>query len=260
MIDIHTHIIPDLDDGPPDMETSVGIGKLAEEDGITAIISTSHSEECAAVGFTGMHLRLDAVRKAWAAEGLSIRLAMGVEIFLRPDTASDLKSGRLWSLAGSSYVLVELPNQPWPAYTESALFDLQLAGYVPILAHPERYTAIQSDPNVMYGLAERGVLGQITASALLGLHGAQIQQTAEILLRHGLAQFLSTDTHGLTDRKRKPQLAGALAQAVALVGQDTASALVADNPACIFTGKHVVAEPQPVTLRKWSIGRLFGRE
>src|SRR6266542_4098448 len=117
MIDIHIHIIPDLDDGPPDMETSVGMGRLAAEEGITAIVSTSHSEESAVVGLEGMRGRLEAVSKAWSDAGLGIRLELGVEIFLTPDTPAHLKSGKLWTLAGSRYALVELPYQPWPAYT-----------------------------------------------------------------------------------------------------------------------------------------------
>src|SRR5689334_13526196 len=109
MIDIHTHIIPNLDDGPSDMETSLGMGRLAMEEGIATIISTSHSKESAAVGLDGMKGKLDAVRAAWTEAGLTIRLELGVEIFLTPDTPPDLKSGTLWTLAGSRYALVELP-------------------------------------------------------------------------------------------------------------------------------------------------------
>ena len=87
-------------------------------------------------------------------------------------------------------MLVELPYQPWPIYAEQTLFNLQVAGYVPILAHPERYTAIQANPNLMYSLAERGVLGQVTAGALLGDHGGPAKRTAETLIKHNLTQFL----------------------------------------------------------------------
>jgi protein-tyrosine phosphatase len=260
MIDIHTHIIPSLDDGPPDMDTSVAMGRMAAQEGITAMISTSHSEESSAVGYQGMQQRLEEVRAAWAGEGLNIRLELGVEIFLTPDTLADLKSGRLWTLAGSRYVLVEVPYQPWPAYTERALFELQLAGYLPILAHPERYTAIQADPNLMYSLAERGVLSQVTAGALLGDHGSPARRCAETLILHGLAQILSSDTHGLTQRKRTPQLLHALEVAEGLVGAEAAQAMVNDNPACILSHRHLTPEPERVNPQKWSLGRLFRRD
>jgi protein-tyrosine phosphatase len=260
MIDIHTHIIPDLDDGPPDMETSVGMGRIAAGEGITAMISTSHSKESSAIGFEAMRQRLEEVRAAWEGDGLGIRLELGVEIFLTPDTLSELKSGAVWTLAGSSYVLVELPYQPWPVYTERVLFDLQLAGYVPILAHPERYTAIQADPNLMYSLAERNVLSQITAGALLGDHGNLAKRSAETLAAHRLAQIISSDSHGLTQRKRTPQLLQALQVAEGLVGVEAARAMVTDNPARILANEHIVPEPRQVSPQKWSIGRLFGRK
>lgn len=259
MIDIHTHIIPALDDGPPDMETSVGMGRIAAREGITAIISTSHSEECAAVGREGMQSLLDDVRAAWGGAGLDIRLELGVEIFLTPSTLADLGSGKLWTLAGSSYILVEIPYHPWPAFTERVLSDLQLAGYAPILAHPERYTAIQSDPNLMYSLAERGILSQVTAGALLGGHGSTAKRTAETLIRYGLAQFLSSDAHGITTRKRTPTLRPALDLVETLAGTQAAHAMVIDNPSHILENRPLAPDPQPVEKLGWSLGRLFGR-
>src|SRR5215212_3703720 len=244
MIDIHTHIIPNLDDGPPDMETSVAMGRIAAQEGITAIISTSHSEECSALGYEAMRQRLDEVRAAWAGDGLNIRLELGVEIYLTPDTLGELKSGKLWTLAGSNYVLVELPCQPWPAYTERVLFEIQVAGYVPILAHPERYTAIQADPNLMYSLAERSILSQVTAGALLGDHGNPAKRSAETLVLHKLAQIISSDTHGITQRKRTPELRKALEIAEGLVGAEAALAMVTTNPAKILADEHLAAEPE----------------
>ncbi|HEX9988925.1 MAG TPA: CpsB/CapC family capsule biosynthesis tyrosine phosphatase [Chloroflexia bacterium] len=259
MIDIHTHIIPDLDDGPPDIETSVGMGLVAAREGITAIISTSHNEEASAVGYEGMQARLEAVREAWVGAGLDIRLELGLEIYLRPDTVAELKAGRVWPLAGSQYVLVELPYQPWPAYAESALFGLQVAGYVPILAHPERYTALQTDPNRMYALAERGVLAQVTAQALIGSHGNAARRCAETLVRHKLAQFLSSDAHGLSERKRAPVLRQGLRVAEGLIGAEAANTMVEENPRYILERKLLTPEPERVSAPRWSFGKLLGR-
>ncbi len=258
MIDIHTHIIPGLDDGPGDMETSVAMGRLAVGEGTTAIISTSHSEEAAAVGYEGMQARLNEVRSAWAAAGLQIRLELGVEIFLQPGTVGDLKAHHTWTLAGSRYVLAELPYQPWPLYAEATLFELQVAGFTPILAHPERYTAIQSDPNRMYALTERGVLGQVTAGALLGEQGHNAKKSAETLLRHGLVQFLASDAHGT--HRRLPLLNKAFQIAEEMLGVEAARKLVVDNPAHILDDSPLAPEPERVAPRKWSLGGLFGRD
>jgi protein-tyrosine phosphatase len=260
LIDIHTHIIPDLDDGPPDMETSIGMGLVAAGEGITAIISTSHNEEASRVGHEGMQARLEAVREAWGEAGLEIRLELGLEIYLRPDTVAELKAGRVWPLAGSQYVLVELPYQPWPAYAESVLFGLQVAGYVPILAHPERYTALQTDPNRMYALAERGVLAQVTAQALMGSHGNAARRCAETLVRYKLAQFLSSDAHGLSERKRAPVLSQGLKVAEGLVGVEVSQAMVTENPRHILERTLLTPEPERVSARKWSLGSLFGKD
>lgn len=257
MIDLHTHIIPDLDDGPPDMETSVGMGRIAAEEGIGAIVSTSHSDEAALVGRAGMEASLEAVREAWAGAGLNIRLELGVEIFLMPDTPAALKSGVLWTLAGSRYLLVETPYQPWPTYADKTLFDLQLAGYTPILAHPERYTPIQNDPNRMYALVERGILAQVTAAALLGAQGPAAKKCAETLVRHGLAHFISSDAHGLTARKRLPQLRAAVHVAADLVGVEAAHALVQANPTHVLANTTFEVAPEKVQGHKWSLGGLF---
>src|SRR5688500_5797711 len=148
------------------METSIRMGHLAAAEGTTAIISTSHSAEATSVGHRGMIARLEEVREAWGAAGLNIRLELGVEVYLQPESLADLQSGRLWSLAGSKYVLVELPYRPWPSFADRTMFELQVAGYFPILSHPERYSAIQDDPNHMYTLDQMGILAQATAGAL----------------------------------------------------------------------------------------------
>jgi protein-tyrosine phosphatase len=260
MIDIHTHVIPHLDDGPVDMEVSVGMGRIAAEDGITDIISTSHSAEVMDAGREGMERRLEEVWEAWRAAGISVNLHLGVEIYLTPQTASDLAAGRLWPLAGSRYLLVEVPYRPWPTYADDALFDLQTRGYVPILAHPERYSAVQNDPNHMYALAERGILSQVTGIALLGLHGSDAKRCSETLVRHGLAQFISSDAHGLSARDRSPRLREAWEAARALVGDERARALVVDNPAAVIANMPIEVEAQPVPARRGPLGRLFSRD
>jgi len=257
MIDIHTHILPALDDGPADMETSIRMGRIAAQEGIEAIISTSHSGEGMAMGHEGMQSRLGEVRAAWSAAGINIRVELGLEIFLQPDTVAHLKSDQVWTLAQSQYVLVEVPYQPWPTFADQVLFDIQVAGYVPILAHPERYKPIQADASFMYSLAERGVLGQVTAVALLGMHGHDIQRCAETLVRNRLVQFISSDAHGVSGRKRSPQLGAAVQAAAHLIGEEAAQAMVTTNPAHIFDGKHLLPSPERVKPRRRPFGGLF---
>jgi protein-tyrosine phosphatase len=257
VIDIHTHIIPALDDGPGDMETSIAMGRIFAEEGVTTVISTSHSEEAMVLGREVMQRKLKEVQAAWVEAGIEIETELGVEIFLRPTAVQDLQSGRAWTLAGSQYVLVELPYEPWPAYADQALFDLRVAGYVPILAHPERYTAIQQDPNRMYALAERGVLGQVTADALLGRHGGSIKRCAQTLVRHRLVQFLSSDAHGVVAGKRPPLLREALRVAERLVGPEAAHLLVYENPAHILANASLTPNSEPIRTSESWLSRFF---
>jgi protein-tyrosine phosphatase len=228
------------------------MGKIADREGIEGIISTSHSKEAAALGREDMQARLDAVRAAWQDAGLTLRLELGVEIFLQPDTVDDLQAGRLWTLAESRYVLVELPYQPWPLYAEDALFALQVAGYIPILAHPERYTAIQADPAKMYTLAARGVLGQVTAMALTGEQGPGTKRCAETLVRHNLVQFFATDAHRAD--WRSPRVSGALTVAEDLVGGEAVRTMTETNPARILSDDEIPLDPVQPTRRKGLFG------
>jgi protein-tyrosine phosphatase len=239
------------------METSIAMGRIFAGEGVTTVISTSHSEEAMALGHEAMQRKVKEVQAAWLEAGIEIRLEPGIEIFLRPTTVDDLQSGRAWTLAGSQYVLVELPYEMWPAFVDQVLFDLRVAGYVPILAHPERYTVIQQDPNRMYALAERGVLGQVTAEALLGRQGSTIKRSAQALVRHRLVQFLSSDAHGVMAGKRPPLLREALRVAERLVGLEGAHLLVNENPAHILSHEGLTADPERVSPRRWSFSRLF---
>jgi protein-tyrosine phosphatase len=198
------------------------------------------------------------VRAAWKSEGIDIQLELGVEIFLDANTVEALRSGKLWTLAGSQYVLVEVPYTPWPAYAERALFDLQTAGYTPILAHPERYTAIQDDPNLLYRLAQRGVLAQVTSAALLREQGDKVHRTAETLVRHGLVQFLASDSHNVRSRRRMPLLREAVQAAAQLIGEEAALALVTTNPQAVLERRPIEATPVPVEVRRSFMGGLFG--
>lgn len=258
MIDIHAHILPGLDDGPTDMEASVGMGHIYAGEGVTCVFSTSHSKEAADEGRANIEERLEEVRAAWREAGIPVDLELGVEVYLRPDTVGDLREGRLWTLSGSRYVLVELPYQPWPTYADAALFDLRLAGYVPILAHPERYTAIQDHPEKMAQLLEHGVLCQVTAGALMLKSGNVVRRTAELLVRHRLAQFIATDAH--SPHWRGPDVREALRAAEHLAGEEAVRAMTVDNPLHVLADSPIEPNPEAIAPRKGRLGGLFGRE
>jgi len=258
MIDIHAHIIPGLDDGPADMEASVGMGHIYAGEGVSCVFSTSHSKEVAEEGRPAIEERLGEVHAAWHGAGIPVDIVLGVEVYLSPDTVGDLRDGRLWTLGESRYVLVEVPYQPWPVYADAALFDLRLAGYVPILAHPERYTAIQDNPAKMLDLLEHGVLCQVTAGALLLKSGNAVRRTAELLVRHRLAQFIATDAH--SPHWRSPDVREALRAAEHLAGEEAVRAMTVDNPLHVLADSPIEPNPEPISSPRGRFGGLFGRD
>lgn len=258
MIDIHAHILPGVDDGAGSIEESLAMARLAVSEGVTTILTTSHSAEWFKLGpRTKMVAQIESLQHAFDSEGVPLQLRPGMEIYMTPETPADLVAGRAWGLASSRYLLVEVAFQSWPAYAEQVLFELQVAGYIPILAHPERYGAVQRDPNIMYTLAERGVLGQVTALSLTGGNGPEVQQCAYTLLDHGLVQFIASDGHGEGAQKRKPVVAAGLAEASRRIGADAARAMLTTNPQAILDDTPLQPQPRPVEIRRSFFSRLF---
>jgi protein-tyrosine phosphatase len=259
MIDIHAHILPGVDDGAADLAESLEMARQAVAGGTTEMICTSHSAEWFEIGpLAVMQQQVDALQAAITAAGIALKLRAGMEIFLNPYTPQHLAKGRAWTLAGSRYVLVEIPYDPWPAYTEQVLFELQVQGYLPILAHPERYVAIQHDPNVLYRLAERGILAQVTAGAFAGYFGEHTRRCAVTLTEHGLVQFLASDAHSSTDTRRLPALAQGYRDLVQMVGEATAKAMATTAPAQVLADAPVAIDARPVDAPRSFFSRMFG--
>ena len=154
----------------------------------------------------------------------------------------------------SRYVLVELGFSSYPLYTEQVLFELQVHGFVPILAHPERYHAVQEDPNLLGGLVEKGVLCQLTAASLMGEWGSRARETAFTLLEHSMAHLIASDAH--SPSRRPPVLSPAVREAGRRVGEERAQAMVTTVPGSILEDREMAIEP-PVPFkprRRWFLG------
>ena len=259
MIDTHAHILPGIDDGADNLDESLDMARLAVSEGVRTMLTTSHSAEWLRLGpLARMQAEIATVQTALDSAAIPLTLLPGLEIYMTPETPGDLAAGRVWPLAGSHYVLVELDFQPWPTFAEQVFFQLQVAGYWPILAHPERYTAVQHDPGLMAALAERGVLGQVTARSLAGGNGPAVQECAFALLDHGLVQFMASDGHGTLEGKRPPTLTAGLAVATKRIGREAAEALLITNPQHILDDRPLHPTPQPLPPKRSFFTRLFG--
>lgn len=248
MIDIHTHILPGLDDGASNLDEALEMARVAVADGIAQLVATPHSAWGAA---TEGNVRegVQALQAALDEAGIVLRVMRGVEVWLTPEVVAQQHAGRAFPINGGRYMLVELPPHQIPPYTEQSIFALQLAGVTPILAHPERYSALEGNLNPLYELVNRGVLGQVTAGSLLGDFGPQAKQMAEIMLTHRLAHVIASDAHAA--RGRVPVLAMAAKRAAQLVGEEQARAMVTTVPESIVTGRAIeVPEPEPYRAKR----------
>ena len=242
MIDIHSHILPGIDDGAQTLDDSLAMAEVAASDGVRTIVATPHN-----VGWDASYNRQRIVslvadlQAELDARRIGIELVPGVEAYIAPDLIEQLRAGRAFTLGGTRYLLLELPLSAYPIYTEQVIFELQVEGIVPILAHPERNAVIQEDPNILFNLVQRGVLSQITAASLTGAFGPLARERALVFLEHNLAHVIASDAHGLSHRT--PVLSGGVSEAAKVVGEERARAMVTAVPAAILRDEEIEIEP-----------------
>lgn len=203
MIDIHAHIIPHVDDGSDRMSTSLRMAEMAAKSGITDLIATPHSnqrgryENYASDALKGLFQTLKSLLRR---EEIPLRLHLGMEIFATSDMLSLMADGKLLTLAESRYLLLEFGFYDSTEYMTHILREVQSAGYVPIVAHPERYYALQAVPNHIFEWVEGGVHLQLNKGSLSGAFGRDAFELAMRMLDHDLVSFCASDAHG-ADRR-----------------------------------------------------------
>ncbi len=216
---------------------------MAVDDGIETIVATPHvlRGRWRAVGQAELEAKLDALRQKI---GGSPRLLLGSEVFFGHDIAEVLRGGKtILPLAGTRYVLIEFAANAVPPMVESPLFQLQLDGWTPLIAHPERNSVFQAKPELLAGLIEHGARTQITAGSLTGDFGSEAQMAAQQWLSAGLVHIIASDAHN--PRKRPPRMTAARRAVEAIVGPDAADALTRRNPAAVVEGRPLDYEPEP---------------
>ena len=251
MIDLHCHILPEVDDGAASLDESVRMARAAVGDGVHTIVATPHGSAWAYTGTAAeTRERTAALQSELALLGVRLEILPGLEVYLTPDSPNLYARGEIFTLNTSRYMLVEFPFQGIPPNTEQTLFELQLRGVVPVIAHPERNAAIASDQGILHAMVARGMLAQVTAGSLLGFFGVRIQRVAETLLESRLVHVIASDGHPM--QGRWPLLSKAVERASELIGEQSALDMVTTTPAAILRDEEVVApEPQPAELRRW---------
>jgi protein-tyrosine phosphatase len=229
LIDLHSHLLPGIDDGSKDLAMSLAMARLAAADGISTIACTPHILP-GVYNNDGPAIRGAVVRlaKSIAEAGIPITLVTGADVHIAPDLDVQLKDGRALTLNDSRYLLLEPPHHVLPPRLEDLIFGLQAAGYVPILTHPERLSWVEGRYDLIRRLVSCSVLMQITAGSVMGQFGRRPRYWAERMLDEGLCHLLATDAHNT--EQRAPRMADARDFVAQTLGDDEAINLVLRRP------------------------------
>ncbi|MEC0247476.1 capsular biosynthesis protein [Paenibacillus chitinolyticus] len=220
--DLHCHILPGLDDGAPDLEAALTMAEHAAASGISRVVATPHHGGAYDNEAPAVREAVELLQQALDRRGIALTVLPGHEIRVYDRLLDDLLDGRLCTLGGSRYLLLELPGGRVPGGFAELLHELGVRGIVPILAHPERSGEIQRRPELLREWMDGGLLLQVTAGALTGMYGRRMQAFALSLCRANAVHFLASDAHDVVVRKW--HLADAYALAARKVGPEQVSA------------------------------------
>lgn len=229
MIDLHCHILPGIDDGAPDLKVSLAMARCAVADGITHTACTPHIypglyENQQA----GIEQAITQLRAVFAAEDIPLQLCIGADTHLAPDLIASIRGGRVPTLNGSRYLLLEPPHHVAPPQFEESVFQLMAAGYVPVITHPERLSWIETHYPIFQRLVKQGAWMQLTSGSLTGRFGRRPQYWAVRMLEERIVHILATDSHHID--RRPPLLAEGREAAARRIGEEQAKYLVTTRP------------------------------
>ena len=233
MVDIHCHILPEVDDGAKTWDVAVEMCHMAQRDGIEHVVATPHANEEYRYDREQHEERLARLRELISG---AIQLSLGCDFHLSYENIRDaLKNPGRYCIGNSPYLLVEFSDFSLPPNVPEVFAAFLQIGVIPIITHPERNPILQHRPNMILDWVARGALVQVTANSMSGRWGGRALQTAEFLVRHQAVHVLATDAHGL--RSRPPILSKAREIMADLAGSAAAKAMVDRNPRLIVNGE-----------------------
>jgi len=255
MIDLHCHILPGIDDGPESLRESIAMCRMAVADGISKVVCSPHhmvgkydnNREKIIRSVRELQISID-------SEHIPLTVCPGCEIRLDLNLVEKITSGDLMTVNDSGrYIILELPGEALPQNIEEIIFSLIFAGFIPIIAHPERNEAIRRTPEILSGLIQMGSLAQLTTSSLTGRFGRSIERFSIFLLEHNLVHMLVTDAH--SSRWRRPLLSRGLKRLKEIVGEQTAMMMVEATPEKVLKGEDIDTK-FPIPLEEKSPSRI----
>ncbi|MBA7497361.1 Tyrosine-protein phosphatase YwqE [subsurface metagenome] len=231
MIDIHNHILPNMDDGASSWEISLRMCEQAHQDGIKTIVATPHT-------LNGIYEnkpkdieeKVKILNQKIKEINLPLQVLPGSEVHLSADIIERLKKQDIMTLNKTKYLLLEFPADQIPNQIEEILFRIQIMGITPIFSHVERNSEFQRKPDSLSNLIQKGALAQLTAASLCGVFGSKTRKFAQELLANDLIYCIASDAHSDSERGRNPILSKAVEEASKIISHQAALNLVQTNP------------------------------
>lgn len=262
MIDMHSHILPNIDDGARSIEETFHLIQEAKEAGFEAIISTSHyMEGYYETDAPEREVWVNAIYDKLQEKNIDIHLYLGNEIYFSENIIKLLEEGKASTINDTSYVLFEMPLNVEPLNLYDVIYEMMQYKLVPILAHPERYTFVQEEPELIYDLIEKGVLMQANYASIIGYYGQKAQMIVKKLLENNMIHFLGSDVH--RQNTIYPKIPQILEELKNIVGEAKLEELTTTNPKLVLKNKRIdIDEPHKIelTLKEKIIMKLKKRD
>ena len=251
MIDFHNHILPNIDDGSKSIEMSINMLKEAEYQGITDVVNTVHFQhpkmDGKKVTYDLILKEVEKLQEILDNKGIKIKIHLGSEVFFLPNLVN-LKENPICTIGNGKYMLIEFEPNSLPEINRKILFNLKMAGVVPIIAHPERYKKVQNHLTVIDEWIQTGCLIQIEAGSLIGSFGVESRKTAIDIVKHRMCHLIGSDAHN--DRGRNFCLKSGIKAVTEISNSNYADQLI-NNAYKVINGKKI-----KLNYREYKIEKL----
>jgi len=247
LIDIHSHILPGIDDGAKDLETSIKMLEIAERTKTEGIFAAPHYYQgYFEVAYEDVVKNIDALQSELYSKAINVEIYPGQEVFLDKFTVELCKTGTIKGLNESRYLLLELPMENYSKSFIDTIYELRILGVRPIIAHPERYGYIMDDVNTINQFIEEGCLFQINSGSITGNFGKSVERTARTLIENGVCDFIASDAH--TANRRCP----GLKEAMKIVGKinNSVAVEVQINGELLLRNENIKQRNNKITVKK----------
>ena len=244
MIDMHSHILPSIDDGATSVDEAFKLIDEAKIAGFEAIVLTSHYiEGYYEADIANRETLSKSIEDNLNVKAIDVDLYLGNEIYISENIVNLLAEGKASTINNTNYVLFELPLNQEPMFLYNVIYEMMQNKLVPILAHPERYSFVQQKPELIYDLIQRGVLMQANYGSIIGLYGEKAQIIVKKLLQNNMIHFLGSDVH--RQNTIYPKIPSILSELNKLISEDKIDELTTINPKLVLQNKRIdVDEPR----------------